>query len=109
MKEYLDDAQTQKLINLGLVEEEPILETIVDLHVLLDLLPKSLPNELCHLTVISDMDGLGWTACYEEEKTGFLIHGFYRTELIDALFDLLCWAIRREGYVTKKGRHLYTK
>lgn len=103
MKEYLDDAQTQKLIKLGFVEEEPILQTIVDLHVLLDLLPKSLPNELCHLTVISDMDGLGWTACYEEEKTRVIIHGFYRAALIDALFDLLCWAIK-EGYVTKKRK-----
>ena len=94
MKRYLDDREIQVLKELGFELKYPNV-TIYDL---LEFIPPELPDELCHFTITCESINKTWLACYAEEITTRIIRGFVRNELIEAVFELLCWLIR-ERYV----------
>lgn len=104
MKQYLNSAQTAKLIELGFekpkmaapalkwVDGEPTFEPQYTIDELIELLPQTINgfNELLMMNCPT-----GWWVMYDMWSIEYEV---YRTELIDALYDMIV-KLKEEGVI----------
>lgn len=99
MRQYTDKSQTAKLIELGLekpkmaapalkwVDGEPTFEPQYTIGELIEMLPISFENDNYDTSWLEIEAGAVWRVSYS--SFGFIDYDCERTELIDALFDMI--------------------
>lgn len=99
MKQYLTPEQTAKLIELGLPRPRCLHDGVLAYNIgeLIEILPKEITNAglTDSLSIYTDHNKM-WTVEYSNVLGALL--STYRTELIDALYDM-CVKLKEEGVI----------